>query len=111
MGACLAHLTRGTVCLRTASVEWNVPGKYEPHGEHDFFLNQLEPAAMSGSEIFSPCSLLTSAPPFFSADVLKKCALIGTHLMAEEGRVESSGFRTPDVGDMWRCGCPKSPIW
>ena len=22
-----------TVCLRTASMEWNVPGKYGPHGE------------------------------------------------------------------------------
>ena len=26
------------VCLRTASVEWNVPGKYGPHGELFFFL-------------------------------------------------------------------------
>ena len=22
-----------SVCLRTASMEWDVPGKYEPHGE------------------------------------------------------------------------------
>ena len=22
-----------SVCLRTASMEWNVPGKYRPHGE------------------------------------------------------------------------------
>ena len=27
-----------SVCLRTASVEWNVPGKYGPRGELFFFL-------------------------------------------------------------------------
>ena len=42
------------VCLRTASVEWNVPGKYGPHGELFFFLSQKEPASMPGSETFSP---------------------------------------------------------
>ena len=31
--------------------------------------------------------------------------------MAEEGRVEKSGCRTPDLGDMWSFGCPKSPMW
>ena len=35
------------VCvLRTASMEWNVPGKYGPHGELFFFLIQKEPATM-----------------------------------------------------------------
>ena len=29
-----------SVCLRTASMEWNVPGKYGPHGELFFFLIQ-----------------------------------------------------------------------
>ena len=29
------------------------------------------------------------------------------HLMADEGRVASSGCRPPDSGDMWRYGCPK----
>ena len=27
-----------SVCLRTASVEWDVPGKYGPHGELFFVL-------------------------------------------------------------------------
>ena len=36
-----------SVCLRTASVEWNVPGKYGPHGELFFFLIK-EPATMPG---------------------------------------------------------------
>ena len=35
---------RWTVCLRTASMEWNVPGKYGPHGELFFFQIQKEPA-------------------------------------------------------------------
>ena len=42
-----------SVCLRTASVEWNVPGKYGPHGELFFFLSQKEPESMPDSETFS----------------------------------------------------------
>ena len=38
----------GPLCLRTPSVEWNVPGKYGPHGELFFFLIQTEPATMPG---------------------------------------------------------------
>ena len=38
-----------SVCLRTASVEWNVPGKYGPRGELFFFLMQKEPATMPGT--------------------------------------------------------------
>ena len=34
-----------SVCLRTASVEWNVPGKYGPHGEL-FFLPDSEGAGV-----------------------------------------------------------------
>ena len=37
-----------SVCLRTASMEWNVSGKYGPHGELFFFLIQKEPAIVSG---------------------------------------------------------------
>ena len=66
--------TWDSVCLRTASVEWNVPGMYGPHGELFFFLIQEESATMPGSETPEPVpSLLTSARPAFSADVLKKC--------------------------------------
>ena len=43
LGGRLAFLVpMDSVCLRTASMEWNVPGKYGPHGELFFFLNQKE---------------------------------------------------------------------
>ena len=43
--------TRGIVCvLRTASVEWHVPGKYGPHDELLFLLIQKEPATRPGGE-------------------------------------------------------------
>ena len=42
------------VCLRTASMEWNVSGKYGPHSELFFFLIQKEPATMLGSETSLP---------------------------------------------------------
>ena len=43
-----------SVCLRTASMEWNVPGKYGPHGELFFFLIQKEPALAPVDETVSP---------------------------------------------------------
>ena len=52
-----------SVCLRTASMGWNVPGKYGPHGELFFFLIQKEPALTPGSEYcVPPFSMPTSAP-------------------------------------------------
>ena len=30
--------------------------------------------------------------------------------MAEEGRV-GDGFHVPGLGDEWKMGCPKSPMW
>ena len=53
----------GSVCLRTASMEWNVLEKYGPHGELFSFLIQKEPAKVWESENFSSPSMLTSAPP------------------------------------------------
>ena len=44
----------GSVCLRTASMEWNVPGKCGPRGELFYFLIQKDPATVPGSETFSP---------------------------------------------------------
>ena len=41
-----------SVSLRTASVEWNVPGRYGPHSELFFFLIEKEPAR-TGNETFS----------------------------------------------------------
>ena len=43
-----------SVCLRTASVEWNVPGNYGPHGDLFFFLIKKELASVPSSETFSP---------------------------------------------------------
>ena len=45
------------MCLRTASMEWNVSRK---HGELFLFMIQKEPATMPGSETFSP---------FFNVDI------------------------------------------
>ena len=68
------------VCLRKASMEWNVPGKCGPHGELFFFLIKKELATMPGSETFSPFFKTDIRTPCFSADVLKKCALVAWHL-------------------------------
>ena len=53
----------------------------------------------------APSSQLTSAHPFFSADVLKKCALIALHLIAEEGKGSEGGHTALDMlcpGNAWR---------
>ena len=52
-----------SVCLRTASVEWNVPGKYRPHGELFSFLIHKELATELVGETFSPFFVSDSAPP------------------------------------------------
>ena len=54
----------GGVCLRAASVEWNVPVKYGPHDELFFFLIPKEPASMPSSETFSPCLNADIRTPF-----------------------------------------------
>ena len=84
-----------SACVRTASTVWNVPGKYWPHGELFFFLIQKEPAKVPDRDtLSSPSSMLTSVPPPspFSSDLLKKCALVALHVMAEEGS------RAPGLG-------------
>ena len=67
---------------------WNVPGTYGSHGELFFFLIQKEPATVPVGETFGPffnADIRTPHPsPLFSADVLKKFALIALHVMAEE---------------------------
>ena len=42
-----------TVCLRTVSMEWNVPEKYGPHGVLLFFLIRKKPAIVPNSEAFN----------------------------------------------------------
>ena len=70
-----------SVCLRTASAHWNVPGKYGPRGELFFFLIQKEPVVASNEVLPNP---------FVSAETLKVCAIIGLHLLAA-GEAGSSG--------------------
>ena len=74
-----------SVFLRTASTEWKVSGKCGPHVEHFFFLIPKEPATVPVGETFSPFFNADIRTPCFSADVLKKCALIALHIIAEEG--------------------------
>ena len=90
-----------SVRLRTASTYWNVPGKYRPHDELFFFLTQ-KPVVASNEVLPNP---------YVSAETLKACALIGLHLVGAEGEEGSSGSRCPDLGDVWRHGCPMSPEW
>ena len=96
-----------SVCLRTASMEWNVPRKDGPHGELFFFLIQKEPATLPGSETFSPCFNADIRNPLFSADVLKKCALVGLHEVAEEGRSGEDGCHAPDSGGRMESVLPR----
>ena len=58
----------------------------------------------------APSSMLASVLPLFSA-VLKKCALVAFHVFAEEGRGEEVGCGTLGLGDEWKMGRSKSPMW
>ena len=44
---------RWILCVRTASMEWNVSEKYGPHGVLLFFLIQKKPAIAPNSETFN----------------------------------------------------------
>ena len=90
-----------SVRLRTASTHWNAPRKYGPHGELFFFLLKKEPMVLSELTEFGPC---------FSAETVKACTLIGLHMMAEENSLRSDSDSSPDLGEMWKYGCPKSPV-
>ena len=74
-------------CVLAHSVHGrNVPGKYEP------FIN---------SDILRT--------PFSSADILKKCALVALHVIAEEGR-DGDGFQFTELGEERKMDCPKSTM-
>ena len=70
---------------------------------------QKEPAARLGSRTFSPFFDADIRTPVFSADFLKKCALMALHAIAEEGR-DGDGCHVPGLGDEWKMGCPKCPM-
>ena len=90
-----------SVRLRTASTHWNVSRKYGPHGELFFFLMKKEQMVFSELVEFGPC---------VSAETVKACALIGLHMMAEVSVLRSDRDFSPDLGNMWRYGCPKKPM-
>ena len=56
-----------SVCLLTASMERNVPGKCGPHGELFFFLTQKEQGMEPVGETFNP---------FFNADIRTSSSLL-----------------------------------
>ena len=93
---------RGTACVCAASTHWNVSGKYGPHGEFFFFLLKKEPMVLSELVECGPC---------FSAEKVIACSLNGLHMMAEENALRSDRDSSPDLGEMWEYGCPKSPVW
>ena len=66
-----------------------------------FFFIKKEPFALTNAVEFRPR---------VTAETLTACALIGLHMTAAETTCSFSGI-SPDVGDMWRYGCPKSPDW
>ena len=59
---------------------------------------------------FGPLFNADICTPLFSADLLKKCALLALHIIAEEGR-DGDGFQVPGLGDERKMGRPKSPMW
>ena len=63
-----------------------------------------------GSETYSSFVNADIRTSLFSADVLKKCALIALHVIAEEGRVGEDGCHAPGLGDEGKVGCPKSSM-
>ena len=89
------------VRLSTASSHWNSPRKYGPHGELFFFVMKKE--RVTSNDVPSN--------PIVSAETLKACAPIGLHLLVAADEDGSSGSRSPDLGDVWRYGRPKSPDW
>ena len=87
-----------SVRLRTASTHRNVPANYGLHGEHFFFLLKREPMVLSEMVEFGPC---------FSAETVKACALIGLQMMTVDNALRSDRESSRDLGEMWKCGCPK----
>ena len=55
-----------------------------------------------------PSSMLTSVPP--SSLLMSSRSMRSLHVIAEEGR-DGDGCHVPGLGDEWKTGCPKSPMW
>ena len=89
------------VCLRTASMEGTVPGKYGPHGEL-FFLPYSE-GAVDGAQAVAPSSRLTSVRPSSLLMSLRSARLSP---VIAEGRGEEVGC-APWSGRRMENGLPK----
>ena len=74
---------------RTASAQWNVPGRYGPYGELFFFFLKKEPRVFSELVRFGPS---------ISAEKVKACALNGLHMMAEENSWRSESGSSVSSG-------------
>ena len=85
------------VRLRASSSYWNDPGKYGPHSELFFFFVRKEPVALTHAVPFCGNAHGAYADRFAPS--------------AAEDEAGSSGSQVPDLGDMWRSGCPKSQDW
>ena len=91
-GLCVfTHSTHGVECAREVRAAWRAR---DGAGQWD-----LGP--------FSNAGIRT---PLFSADVLKKCAPIASHLIAEEGRDGENEYHAHGLGDEWNMGCPKNSM-
>ena len=81
-----------SVRLRTASTQWNVPGRYGPYGELFFFLLKKEPMVFGE---------LVRCGPSIPVGAVKACALVGLHMMIEEksGRSENGSSVSSSSSD------------
>ena len=95
--------------LLGAAGKWRACGWSVVQLDYDEELGPLH--GMYGSMETVAVSSEMPCKPFVSAEALKACALIGLHLLAAEGEGGSSGSQSPDLGDTWGRGCPKSPEW
>ena len=95
------HSIRGVECAREVRAAWRALFLFDSEGAGD------------GAGVVRPSAPFLNVDirtPLFSADVLKKCALIALHSVAEEGRGGEDGCHTPDLGDAWKLGFPTSPM-
>ena len=91
---CFAHSVHGMECVREVWAAWRA-----------LFLPDSGGARVAAGlvRLSVPSSMLTSAPPSFLLALLFVLRII-----AEEGR---DGEEFQGLGDEWKMGCPKSPVW
>ena len=88
---------RDSVCLRTTSTQWNVPGRYGPRGELFFFLLEKEPMVLRELSRLGPSIrqhgelhlLLMQKKPTFVPDSEASNSYIGDGFLVPELKDES----------------------